>query len=44
MTAIFDAISPVDETIVETVRFADRAEVDNLNRGVNAAVSSLLTD
>ena len=29
MTAeMFDVISPVDETLVETVRFADRAEVD----------------
>jgi acyl-CoA reductase-like NAD-dependent aldehyde dehydrogenase len=24
----FDVISPVDETIVKTVRFADRAELD----------------
>jgi len=28
MTVIFDVISPVDESIVETVRFADRAEMD----------------
>ena len=28
MTATFDVISPVDETIVETVRLADRAEMD----------------
>jgi Aldehyde dehydrogenase family len=27
-TTAFDVISPVDETIVETVRFADRAEID----------------
>src|SRR5215469_3679519 len=27
-TTNFDVISPVDETIVETVRFADRAEID----------------
>src|ERR1700749_4825688 len=28
MTVTFDVISPVDESIVETVRFADRAEMD----------------
>src|SRR5580704_10241892 len=27
-TTAFDVISPVDETIVQTVRFADRAEMD----------------
>ena len=27
-TTAFDVISPVDETIVETVRFAGRAEMD----------------
>src|SRR5215472_15496565 len=27
-TTAFDVISPVDETIVETVRFADRSEID----------------
>jgi acyl-CoA reductase-like NAD-dependent aldehyde dehydrogenase len=36
-TTTFDVISPVDETIVETVRFADRFEIDaRVERGDRA--------
>jgi len=40
MTATFDVISPVDETIVKTVRFADDAEVDARVERANRAFAT----
>ena len=40
MTATFDVISPVDETIVKTVRFADDTEVDARVERANLAFAT----